>query len=406
MVVARGGANPPVLPPLVSSSAWLAELQRRAPALASPDLLRRVGGTLAAIALIRVGAFVPLPGAEGGLALPAAAAGASLEAAFGGEGGAVGAVGVLALGIGPAVNASWLLAALSLNVGGNPFRRAVNELRRSGREGDAELKLWANLLTMALALLAGWRTAVACVPQGFVAAATLSLAAGAVSLRYIADWMEDGGLGDGMSLMICVSVLTGYSGSLARCAAAASATAAPPAAVAAAAAAGLLLVVAGMYVTLLEVRLPLVVHRQGRAPRSARRPSLAAASSPVAAARAGGDLPMRLAPGGMSPLLIASLFYHIAPSTVGLVYGPAAAALADFLCRPVAGPACMAALVVALEVAGAARSEAPKEMADWMASVRRGRDEERGRGWARRARARQPPPSSAGRHRPRRRPPG
>ena len=49
MVVARGGANPPVLPPLVSSSAWLAELQRRAPALASPDLLRRVGGTLAAM---------------------------------------------------------------------------------------------------------------------------------------------------------------------------------------------------------------------------------------------------------------------------------------------------------------------------------------------------------------------
>jgi preprotein translocase subunit SecY len=50
------------------------------------------------------------------------------------------------------------------------------------------------------------------------AGATLTLAAGAMVVRWVSDWMEEGGLGDGVSLMICVSVLTGYGGSLLRCA--------------------------------------------------------------------------------------------------------------------------------------------------------------------------------------------
>ena len=331
-------------------------------------------GTLAAIALVRLGAFVPLPGVAATVAAPATAAGASLDASFGGDGGVSGAVSAVALGVGPAINASWLLAAAALNLPRAPFRRAIMECRQGGREGEAELKLVVNALTVALALLAGWRTAAACAAPGRIAPAALTLAVGAIAVRYVADWVEDSGLGDGISLMICVSVLTGYGGTAAAALACARAAATPPRVVATVAAACVAIVAAGLAIVQLEIRLPLASYRRRRTAGVAPRPQGVGGVPTTAAARAsaGATLPLRLAPSGMSPLLMASLAYHILPSVVGLVSGSAAAAFAAWLARPAVGPAAMAAFILLGEAAAVSGSQAPKEMADWMASAETG----------------------------------
>lgn len=331
-------------------------------------------GTLSAIALVRLGAFVPLPGVSASAAAPASAAGSYLEAAFSADGGLPGAVTALALGVGPAVNASWLVAGAALNLPYAPFRRAILEYRQGGREGEAELRFIANGVTAVLALVTGWRTAAVCAAPGCVAPAALTLAVGAMAVRYVADWIEDCGLGDGISLMICVSVLTGYGATAASALASARAAGTPPLVVAAIAAACIALVAAGLAIIQLEIRLPLVSYRRRRTHGVARRPPGVGGVPDTTAARAsaGATLPLRLAPSGMSPLLMASLAYHILPSVVGLVSGSVASAFAAWLARPAVGCTTMAAFILLGEAVSVSGSEAPKEMADWMASAETG----------------------------------
>ena len=199
---------PPEPPPPPRAITLLA---RFAPYLASQELLKRIGVTVLAIAVMRIGGCVPVPEARQALdaaarvaaeaaasaasaavssaaasassssssaaaaaASAAASAAAAAAASFpealadvfghggagggGGKSAAAAALGVLALGIGPCVTASIFFAVFSLKFPGFHVplvRDFVVQAKREGREGVAAIGLASNLLGSAFALVVG-----------------------------------------------------------------------------------------------------------------------------------------------------------------------------------------------------------------------------------------------------------
>lgn len=295
---------------------------RAFPLLGSRELLRRLGVTLAVLTVIRFGQTAPLPsfraaavasaGAGGSAAAAAAIAaatgGGSMEAALegglgrhaaaseaalldlgGGDGGGgdppTGAVSLLSLGIGPTINASWLFSIVTLlrlpkEWGVDPFkgaRRLLTALRSGNRDDVAAYGLIVNLTAAAFAALAGWRTAAALAPfvrppcpPGFTGEAAALLATGALITRWLTSMVDEHGLGDGVSLLIAMAVVSGYARSLRGFGAALSgagwSAAATVAAGSAVAACSLAIVSAAVWLTQVETRLPLVVYARRRVP--------------------------------------------------------------------------------------------------------------------------------------------
>ena len=543
-------------------------LARFVPFLASQELLMRIAGTILAIAVVRIGGCVPLPeakqafyaatrvAAEAAAAAAAAAVSASSSSSSAAAAAASAAataasaaataaasngihsaaavaeifgrglesrasLGALALGIGPSIQAGWLFALARLKIPGplQYLRNAIEEQRRGGREGLAELSLWTNAVGIFFALVMGLQASAALLSKAStlarsaaaegaafavsaavkgrakaaVAAAsaaeaaaqaaaealrssvpafstsaflamTLTLVAGACLVHFVADQVEERGLGgSGTSLLICIGFLGEYGASLAAfwpavllrsadatpalasfiysrvsslpaAVASAFSFSSPPAVSAAGCLSSLLislapflalaktlapsvlgsaaLLYAGLFVTRLELRLPLVVYRRRRVPRGelgdegggnlvgpaanaaeAERQLLQRreqqqqlqSSSKWKREREGASLlglsvlsptasslPVRLAPSGMAPLLTAALFVSVGPMGLSLVSRGAAEALAAWLARPLVGPLAMASLTLLGEAAMAAGGEAPKEAAEWMASAETG----------------------------------
>ena len=452
---------------------------RAFPLLGSRELLRRLGVTLAVLTVIRFGQTAPLPsfraaavasaGAGGSAAAAAAIAaatgGGSMEAALegglgrhaaaseaalldlgGGDGGGgdppTGAVSLLSLGIGPTINASWLFSIVTLlrlpkEWGVDPFkgaRRLLTALRSGNRDDVAAYGLIVNLTAAAFAALAGWRTAAALAPfvrppcpPGFTGEAAALLATGALITRWLTSMVDEHGLGDGVSLLIAMAVVSGYARSLRGFGAALSGTgwsaAATVAAGSAVAACSLAIVSAAVWLTQVETRLPLVVYARRRVPAlrggsggaspwaayaawgaageaaaaagqpppafdkalaaaaKAEKAAAAAARAPAAPAAPGvgaapvvlgavdaSYLPLRLTPGAMGPLLMGSLALHLLPSALGLLWPAAGAALAAWLGRPLVGPLATACLIVGSEAAATASREGPRSLSEWMAS--------------------------------------
>ena len=463
----------PISNPLLFFSHTVSTLRalliRLVPALGSPELLHRLGITLAVVAAIRFGQAAPLAGfqASGGgsaavlgaaAAVAAATGGVGVEAAASGVAGGLTAISpqaqaemmsgdalagadppstatsLLGLGIGPSINASWLFALIHLayipGLLDPPLRRWLNALRAGGRAGEAEHGVVSKVATTFFAAVAGWRTAAALFPfsslsisnrSSFIFWTAAQLVAGALVTRWLADAVDEHGLGDGVSLLIAVAVVTGYEASLRALASTLLASGWSAARIAAAGggvlAGSLSLVAAAVWLTQVEVRLPLVVYRRRRAaplrgaagggspwavyaawgaaseaagvrgevppPLEVVAAAAAAAAestpsssppspgaSPVVLGSADASyLPLRLTPSAMGPLLMGSLALHLLPSGIGLVAPRLGASLAAWLARPAVGPLATAFLVVATEAAATASRDGPRAMAEWMAAA-------------------------------------
>lgn len=455
----------PHLPPpnlALPAASLKSALLRVAPALGSPELLRRLGVTLAVIVALRFGQLALVAGVDAALldatavfnrleaqGMGTAAAGvvqglgsvASASASATSNFAAWALASLLSLGIGPAVNASWTFAAINFlyipGVLDSPLRRWLAGLRAGGREGEAEYNLVSKLCTAAFAAVAGWQAsgqlwAWGVALPGLTAArfrglTTLTLVAGALVARWLADVVDDHGLGEGISLMIGVGVVTSYAAAVQRLAAVLSGAgwgAARASTAASAVAAGsVALVAAAVWLTQVEVRLPLVVYRRRRASplkggaeggpwatyaawgaateeaaaaglppppppgtttmpmpastaSSSGAPSSAAGmqSAPPGATVVLGSadasyLPLRLTPSAMGPLLMGSLLAALLPNFVGLASKSIADALRAWLGRPVAGPLTTAGFIVLSEALATAGRDGPRAMAEWMAAA-------------------------------------
>jgi preprotein translocase subunit SecY len=185
---------------------WLANAWR------VPELRRRVLFTAGILAVYRFGSWVPAPGVDS----------QTIEDYFSGRGGTVlgllnifsgGALSqfaVFALGIMPYVTASIILQLLTVVV------PKLEQLQKEGEAGYAKINQYTRYLTVALAAAqaAGYaflfeRQGALEANAGRITLIVLTLTAGTTLLMWLGELITKRGIGNGISLLIFASILTG-----------------------------------------------------------------------------------------------------------------------------------------------------------------------------------------------------
>jgi preprotein translocase subunit SecY len=185
---------------------WLANAWR------VPEIRRRVLFTAAILGLYRLGSWIPAPGvnadqiegyfdAQGGTIL-------GLLNLF--SGGALSQFAVFALGIMPYVTASIILQLLTVVV------PKLEQLQKEGEAGTAKINQYTRYLTVALAALQSLGYAVLFQRQDILDAGAgnmmlivITLTAGTTLLMWMGEQITKRGIGNGISLLIFASILTG-----------------------------------------------------------------------------------------------------------------------------------------------------------------------------------------------------
>jgi preprotein translocase subunit SecY len=182
-----------------------------AQALRLPDVRKRIMFVMYMFAVYVAVAHVPLPGIDKG----------ALERLFSGGGFGLGEIldafaggslkrfSLLALGIMPYINASIIFQLLVMAI------PSLEELQKEGEYGQRKINQWTKYLTVALAML----QAVGMISwfrsgQAFVGGPLIMLfdvvmmAAGTSFLMWVGDMITERGIGQGISLIIFVGIMT------------------------------------------------------------------------------------------------------------------------------------------------------------------------------------------------------
>jgi preprotein translocase subunit SecY len=186
--------------------AWLANAWR------VPELRRRVLFTAFILAIYRLGSWLPAPGVDsdqieqyfdnqGGTVL-------SLLNLF--SGGALSQFAIFALGIMPYVTASIILQLLTVVV------PKLEQLQKEGESGYAKINQYTRYLTIALAAAQATGYAYLFDRQGAISGGAgrmvlivVTLTAGTALLMWMGELITKRGIGNGISLLIFASILTG-----------------------------------------------------------------------------------------------------------------------------------------------------------------------------------------------------
>jgi preprotein translocase subunit SecY len=185
---------------------WLANAWR------VPELRRRLLFTAFILAVYRLGSWIPAPGVDA----------TAIENYFSGRGGTIfgllnlfsgGALSqfsVFALGIMPYVTASIILQLLTVVI------PRLAELQKEGEAGYAKINQYTRYLTLALAAAQAAGYAVLFERQGALETNTgrmvlivVTLSAGTILLMWMGEQITKRGIGNGISILIFASILTG-----------------------------------------------------------------------------------------------------------------------------------------------------------------------------------------------------
>ncbi|MBI5201033.1 MAG: preprotein translocase subunit SecY [Elusimicrobia bacterium] len=184
-----------------------------------PDLRKRVGFTLLALAVYRVGAAIPIPGING------EALRAVFEAHSGGllgflnifSGGALGRFSIFSMGVMPYINASIIISLLQ----GAHVIPYLDRLYKEGELGRRKLNQLTRYLTLFLASFQSFGLTVAMTkmptPGGmpivsnptafFYFVTVLTLTAGTIFIMWLGEQMTESGIGNGISLIIFAGIV-------------------------------------------------------------------------------------------------------------------------------------------------------------------------------------------------------
>ncbi|EPS71708.1 hypothetical protein M569_03052, partial [Genlisea aurea] len=181
------------------------------------EIRRRLFVTAALIVLSRVGYFVPLPGFDRRL-MPenylSFISGSSDEL---GDFSPELKLSIFQLGISPQIAASILMQVLCHII---PF---LVKLRKEGLDGHEKIKSYIWWISLGFALLEALILSFYSLPYSIYASShrvrhaamtTFYLVCGAMTMNWICDKISESGFGQGSSLIICVSILTGYTDTL------------------------------------------------------------------------------------------------------------------------------------------------------------------------------------------------
>src|SRR6056297_3148112 len=175
------------------------------------ELRKRILFTLGLLIVYRLGTFIPVPGIDGA-ALREFMDGA--QATIGGmlsmfTGGALGRMGIFALGIMPYISASIIVQLLTAMV------PQLQQLKKEGEQGRKKINQYTRYGTVGLATLQSYGLAVS-LQSGdmvtnpglfFIASCMITLVGGTMFLMWLGEQITARGVGNGISLIIFAGIV-------------------------------------------------------------------------------------------------------------------------------------------------------------------------------------------------------
>lgn len=191
-----------------------------------PELRRRIGFTLMVLAIYRIGVFITTPGVDRSVMRAVVRGQSGLLGLFNlFSGGAVANLSIFALGIMPYVSSSIIMQLLGL------VSKQVEELRKEGEAGRRKLEQWTRYGTVVLSTfqsfgvamwleglndqdVGGGRFADVVSNPGwsFRLITILTLTTGTALLMWMGEQATERGIGNGTSMIILASIVSGIPG--------------------------------------------------------------------------------------------------------------------------------------------------------------------------------------------------
>ncbi|MEE8311508.1 MAG: preprotein translocase subunit SecY [Candidatus Binatia bacterium] len=182
-----------------------------------PELRRRLGFTLAMLAVYRIGVAIPTPGVDGGAMAEffQAAQGTIFSMVNMFSGGALERFSIFALGIMPYISASIILQLMTLVV---PY---LEQLKKEGEQGQKRITQYTRYGTVVLSLIQGLFMSLGLeqiqTPGGGAVVAVggwpfrlmtmMTLTAGTSFIMWIGEQISERGIGNGISLIIFAGIV-------------------------------------------------------------------------------------------------------------------------------------------------------------------------------------------------------
>jgi preprotein translocase subunit SecY len=186
------------------------------------ELRKRILFTIGLLIIYRVGTFIPVPGIDGAELrqfMESAAQGiGGMLSMF--TGGALGRMGIFALGIMPYISASIIVQLMTAMV------PALEQLKKEGEQGRKKINQYTRYGTVGLATLQSYGLAMSLVSGGlvqsdigtgfFVASCMITLVGGTMFLMWLGEQITARGVGNGISLIIFVGIIAEVPAALAQ----------------------------------------------------------------------------------------------------------------------------------------------------------------------------------------------
>jgi len=186
------------------------------------DLRKRILFTLALLIVYRIGTYIPVPGIDGAQLrqfMEDASQGiGGMLSMF--TGGALGRMGIFALGIMPYISASIIVQLMTAMV------PALEQLKKEGEQGRKKINQYTRYGTVGLATLQSYDLSMSLVSGGlvqaeigtpfFVAACMITLVGGTMFLMWLGEQITARGVGNGISLIIFVGIIAEVPAALAQ----------------------------------------------------------------------------------------------------------------------------------------------------------------------------------------------
>ncbi len=181
-----------------------------------PELRNKILFSIAVVAVFRLLAHIPVPGVD------TSAIKSYLEqSVFFGffdlfSGGGFQNFSIVTLGLGPYINASIILQLLTMLV------PALEELSKEGEYGREKINMYTKFLTVPMSLLQSYGIYFLLSKQGIINSLTpinlfiliLTFTAGSMFLVWLGDLVTEHGIGNGVSLLIFISIISRLPASL------------------------------------------------------------------------------------------------------------------------------------------------------------------------------------------------
>ena len=192
-------------------------------AFANKDIRRKILLTLLLLAVFRIGCYIPVPGLANGLLTDAVTTNDFLGLMSGVTGGALANGTLFALGIGPYINASIIVQLLTVGI------PALERLSKQGEEGRKKITNITRIITIVLAVIqavgiivnfaGGFTTDVSDnssirwdlffnMPWLAIVYMTVIYTAGAMLVMWLGERITEYGVGNGISLIIFVGIIS------------------------------------------------------------------------------------------------------------------------------------------------------------------------------------------------------